>query len=414
MRIPPVYPSSLPRLHTPTPSDIEAVGDEIARLSARVNAAQLELLTLLREFDAAEGWSAGGFRSCAHWLSWRTGLSLGPAREKVRVARALEHLPKIGGEMAAGRCSYSKVRALTRVATAENEAALIEFSEHATVSQVERMVREWKRVDRQEDPNIDELRHQRRYLSVYPNGEGMYEVRGRLTPEVGALLSKALELAEAELYRSKSECSAEQRRADAMGEVLRKQGNAAIQALICVAEDGSAHTEEGVHVSPETSKQLTCDAEVTRVTRTAEGRVLDVGRTRRTVPGRMRKALKVRDQGRCRFPRCSSTRCDAHHIRHWSDGGETRLGNLVLLCRFHHRQIHHGRFQVEMNAAGEPRFRWPDGTEISAVPAPETVTPGDVNRWLGERPEISPEAGMPLGLWGGINYELAVADFRGR
>jgi hypothetical protein len=126
------------------PADVEALGDEIARLSAHMHAAEYRLLTLLREFDEREGWGAGGFLSCAHWLSWRTGLSAGPAREKVRVARALAHLPLIGARMERGQFSYSKVRALTRVATPENEAELIHFAEHATVAQVERLVRGWR------------------------------------------------------------------------------------------------------------------------------------------------------------------------------------------------------------------------------------------------------------------------------
>ncbi|MCY4397927.1 MAG: DUF222 domain-containing protein, partial [Gemmatimonadetes bacterium] len=102
------------------PLDADPLGDEIAALCAHINAATYRLLTLLRVYDEEERWQ--GCRSCAHWLSWRTGISLGPAREKVRVARCLPSLPLISGALAKGEISYSKVRALTRVASADSEA----------------------------------------------------------------------------------------------------------------------------------------------------------------------------------------------------------------------------------------------------------------------------------------------------
>ena len=378
----PSHPSSHPTPH-PVHQDVETLGDEIARLSAHIQAAQYQLLTLLRQFDEAEGWASGGFRSCAHWLSWRTGLSLGPARERIRVAHALADLPLISARMERGQFSYSKVRALTRVATEENEEELIEFTEHADVGQVERLVRGWRRLDRdaavqEEEAREEEMRHEGRYLTLHVDDDGMMVIRGRLTPEVGELLRKALEAQEAELFKADRESSPGQRRADALGEVLRSPDGPSVHVLLHVAEDGSrteegwSRLEHGVGVSAETSRRMSCDAVVTEVHRATEGMggpgdqtnghgggrrrsggaVLDVGRARRTVSGRLRTALEVRDEGRCRFPGCSSTRCDAHHIKHWSRGGETKLGNLVLLCRFHHRAVHEGGFKVAIVGGG--------------------------------------------------------------
>ncbi|MFO8175024.1 MAG: DUF222 domain-containing protein, partial [Longimicrobiales bacterium] len=118
--------------------DTEALGDEIARLSAHIHAATHQLLVLIRAFDEGEGW-AWGFRSCAEWLSWRTGISPGPAREKVRVARALGDLPLLSAAMARGELSFSRVRAITRIANAENEAELLELARHATAAHLERI-----------------------------------------------------------------------------------------------------------------------------------------------------------------------------------------------------------------------------------------------------------------------------------
>ncbi len=183
-----------------TPQDLERLGDEIARLAAHLHAATYQLLEMVREFDERGGWS-GGFRSCGHWLSWRTGIGIGPAREKVRVARALSSLPGISAAMAWGELSYSKVRALTRVATPENEGDLLGIARHATAAHIEKLVRAWRRVDRTLEANEEQRRHQRRSLHLYPEEDGSYVLRGRLEPEVGALLEKALEWAVEALYQ---------------------------------------------------------------------------------------------------------------------------------------------------------------------------------------------------------------------
>jgi len=127
--------------------DLEQLGDRIAELSAHLDAATARLLDLIREFDAREGWS-NGFRSCAHWLSWRVGLDLGAARERVRVARALATLPRIAASLARAEISYAKARAITRVATPATEERLLTVAQTGTAEHVERIVRGWRHVDR--------------------------------------------------------------------------------------------------------------------------------------------------------------------------------------------------------------------------------------------------------------------------
>ena len=215
------------RLPPPPPdvlTDTQRLGEEIAELAAQLTAATYRLLLLLREFEEREGWACG-FRSCAHWLSWRTGLALGPAREKVRVARALAELPGISAAMERGELSYSKVRALSRVATAENEEALLELAHAGTAQHVERVVRAWRWVDRQEEKEREEVRHASRYLEAYTDDDGMVVIRGRLEPEAGTALLRALEAAGQVLYDEEREretaattgVPAAQRRADAIG-----------------------------------------------------------------------------------------------------------------------------------------------------------------------------------------------------
>lgn len=367
----------------------DPLGDEIAELSAHIDAAQYRLLKLIHRYDTEELWS--GWRSCAHWLSWRTGITLGPARERLRVARCLASLPETSAEMEKGRLSWSKVRALTRIATAENEGRWLEFARHATASQVERLVRAQRSAEAAVaalDGRESELAD-RRYLRVRVDEDGMYELRGRLLPEVGALLMQALDAAVDELHRAEPAPSGPpatqgERRHDALEAWLEDRTEADVQVVVhtVAGSDGVLTTEDGAHVPAATSGRLSCDAETVRVTRGLDGSILDLGRRRRTVDWRLRKALDVRDGG-CRFPGCGSRYTQAHHAIPWSEGGKTALDNLILLCRFHHRTVHEGGWTVKMGPAGAARFRDPAGRAVPAVPplredvkAPRTADSG--------------------------------------
>src|SRR5262245_25978106 len=175
----------------PSNVDLERLGDQIAELAAHLDAATARLLDLIREFDARGGWG-NGFASCAHWLTWRVGLALGAAREHVRVARALGSLPRLREALVRGELSYSKVRALTRVATPETEERLLAVGHAGTAEHVEMIVRGWRRVDRIAEAREAQRQYDARSLHVYPDEDGTVRIRGRLTPEVGALLVQAL------------------------------------------------------------------------------------------------------------------------------------------------------------------------------------------------------------------------------
>ena len=371
-----------------------ALGDAIAELTARIQAATYELLVLIREFDDRGGW-APGWASCAHWLNWRTGLALGAAREKVRVARALATLPKLSAAMGRGQVSYSKVRAITRVATPVTEERLLDFALAGTAAHVERLVRAWRQVDREVEADDDRRRHAGRHLDTWVDEDGMLVVRGRLTPEAGAVLQRALEAAEDRLYRDAAEPErgsgadtakeAGRRRADALtavaesalaadldagvaGERYQVVVHADAGALRAPSGDGQSALDDGTHVPAETSRRLACDAATVTMTHAPDGAVLDVGRRRRTVPPAIRRALAARDR-RCRFPGCESRRCDAHHLQHWADGGATRLDNLVLLCRRHHRAVHEEGFRIDLLDAGEVLVTHPGGWPVLDAPA---------------------------------------------
>ena len=384
------FGASIPASAISRQDQIEQLGDAIAELSARIQAATYELLVLIRQFEASGGWN-NGFLSVAHWLNWRTGLDLGAAREKVRVARALADLPLLSAAMQRGRLSYSKVRALTRVATSENERSLLDFARCGTAAHVERLVRAWRRVDRVAEAEDEKRRHETRELRTWIDADGMLVIRGRLSPEVGAVVTRALEAASerlrqeaAETDPAAEEVTTGQRRADALGLVAESalaadldRGTAAdryqvvlhVDEAVLQSDDapGQSALEDGPYVSAETSRRVACDAATVKMRRGSGGQLLDVGRKTRTVSPALRRALTARDR-RCRFPGCTARHCDAHHVRHWAQGGSTRLENLVLLCRRHHRAVHEEGFGVRLWDDGDARFSWPDGRPLTAAP----------------------------------------------
>ncbi len=376
---------------SPDTDRLETLEEEIVLLAAHIHAAEHRFLTLVAEYDRLRGWELAGHRSCAHWLAFRTGFDLGACRERVRAARALVKLPEIGASMSRGELSFSAVRALTRVATPENEADLLDLARGATTAQLERMVRGFKLGSRQDEAEREKERFESRTFSVFPDEEGMYEVKGRLTPEIGALLMRAVEAASDALYHERKSVSAEtsfrdaaHRRADALGRVAERamaagfEENAPVsgtkaeryQVLLHVDQEtlksdgsglGQSELEDGTRVSAETSRRLSCDAAVVSIGHGADGSVLDVGRRTRTIPPAVRRALEARDRG-CRFPGCGLRFTDAHHIQHWADGGETKLENLLLLCGHHHRLLHEQGWRAEWwGRDKQPAFRDPKG-----------------------------------------------------
>ncbi|MFV1986327.1 MAG: DUF222 domain-containing protein [Gemmatimonadota bacterium] len=390
---------------------VEDLGDSIVSMAGHLHAGASRFLEMIAEFDRVSGWERGGHRNCACWLAYRAGFDAGTAREHVRVARALRRLPETAAAMSRGELSFSKVRALTRGATPATEADLVELAAGCTAAQLEYVIRGYKKANRTTEAALERERHESRTLSIFPDENGMYVVKGLLDPEVGALAMRGIEAASDALYRERkpivdgrvrdSEREAARRRSDALGLLVERglgagfgsrgegrdtvsdggadgpQSDAPIsgtraaryqvvlhveaETLAAEGEPGRSELEDGTRVSAETSRRVACDAGLVRVTRGQDGQVLDVGRRRRTIPPALRRALEVRDHG-CRFPGCGLRFTDAHHMVHWADGGETSLENTVLLCRHHHRLVHEGGWGVESWGKGRAAFRDPRGS----------------------------------------------------
>jgi 5-methylcytosine-specific restriction endonuclease McrA len=420
--------------------ELDRLGDEIAELSVHLEAATAGLLDLIREFDARGGWN-NGFRSCAEWLSWRVGLDLGAARQKVRVARALGTLPRIAQALAHGELSYAKVRALTRVATPQTEERLLAVGRAGTAEHVERIVRGWRRMDRKAETREAAHQHTSRALHVYPDADGTVIVRGRLAPEVGVLLLKALGAARDTLYQQARACrsdagvtdvSAEpstmaQQQADALallaeaalhrgidpgapGERYQVVVHVDASVLADPDEAGQSVLEDGLRVCAETSQRLACDASRVVMRHDRDGRLLEIGARTRTIPPALRRALQHRDHG-CRFPGCGLPFGQGHHIRHWAQGGPTTLSNLAMLCRRHHRAVHEEGYQVERLPDGELQFRQPNGWLLPDVPPPPAVAsdPGEVIRARNEADGLALNARTAMPGWRGEPLDVGYA-----
>lgn len=369
---------------------VEDLAERIAAMAADIDAAMCRWLELIAEFDRREGWAIEGASSCAAWVSWRCAVGPTAAREHVRVARRLADLPRVRAAFARGELSYSKVRAITRVEDVAREEELVELAGNATAAQLERIVSSYRSAARVETDAERALAE--RFLSLTWDDDGALRVSGRLPADQGALLMRAIELAAEQLRGDTAEPvePVQARRADALsaladralaGEARRTGGDRtqvvihvddeALAAPTCctghteAARTGRRELEHGPALAHATARRLACDAAVVRVAE-REGQPLSVGRKARTVPPALRRALRARDGG-CRFPGCTHHRfVDAHHIRHWADGGETSLDNLVHLCTHHHRLLHEGGFTVRAKPHGF-EFRTPTGRLLREV-----------------------------------------------
>ena len=462
---------------------------EITVLAGHLNAAQHRFLKLLAEFDSEEGWNGGGIRSGAHWLNWKCGIDLGAAREKLRVAHALETLPLISAAMAGGELSYSKARALTRVATAQTEADLLMMARHGTAAHVEDIVRGFRRAQDALELTREARQFEGRSVTWFHDDDGSLVLKARLPAEIGALVVRAFEAATADWQAptrawsgsdvvwaeagaeggvgSRVEGGAEDRerdstedrtkdsididtkgdatlvdnvsgeasfsptipttlgqaRADALAEMAEsflKVGQASLTggerqqivihvdaATLIGRVPGRCEIEDGPAIAVETARRLSCDASRVTVLEDERGQPLDVGRRTRTIPPAIGRALRARDRG-CRVPGCTSKRfLDAHHIRHWVDGGQTRLSNLTLLCHAHHRQVHEGQLRIQRLDDGALVFRSGEGDPIEGCGQLTGCADDLVARHLREGPTLTPETAVTR--WAGESLDLGLA-----
>ena len=491
--------------HPSTPDDFSHLSNDelaaaVATLAAHIHAATWRLLTLIAELDRRGVWADQGALTCAHWLGWSCGIDAHTAREKVRVARALEGLPLLSAAAARGELGYSKLRALTRIATSENEADLVDIGLHGTAGHVEKFVRLYRQAELAVETERADTQHRERSLTYWYEDDGSLVLHGRFPPETGARILSALDAAmeahaaeqpasqwnnEGEAPDVRNGTSRDEtmgsasafsgaaqsdgvhvprgtspdgrkpafgdrlpepaeyfsphvpggtyprrpshtvRRADAlawMAERVFEEGEAPRLSLhrheVVVHVDaevlargtaGRCEIEHHTALAAETARRLCCDGGIVATVDGPRGEPLSVGRRTRSIPPALRRALMSRDRG-CRFPGCPSTyRLHGHHVRHWAEGGETALDNLVLLCPVHHRLVHEGGFDVRRFDDGALRFTDPNGEAVRAPAPREASSPDNVaaqNNALG----LVIDSETAMAHWHGerIDYDHAV------
>ena len=326
------------------------------------------------------------------------------ARERLRVAHALGKLPKIDEAFSNGTLSFSKVRAMTRVADETNEDYLLMIATHGTAHHVERLIAQYRRAKKLQDVEFANELYSRREVTYYYDHDGCLVMKARIPADQGELIVKALEMAmDAEFVGAAESVGAAlaanedpepiaARRADALTQIAetymnnsKNSGSTADRYQVVVhvgAERNDPHLDNGPHVTAVTSKRIACDCSRTVIQEDENGEPLNIGRRSRTIPPPMRRALKARDGG-CRFPGCTNHKfVDGHHIIHWADGGETSLKNLVLLCRHHHHLVHEGGFDCKRSKDGEIWFEYGKSRRLDTFPKYNSVTLEESLAWM--------------------------------
>ena len=343
----------------------DAIGPDLQALQRHINECEAEFERRLLRFDKGEGFTGDGALSARGWLRWQCNISPSSASDRVQTARRLASLEVTEEAFAAGDISYANASLIARTAaelgekwSQESEAILVSAAKELSPDRLRIAIMHLRHY-LEPDGVLDEANanHERRVLHLSQTLDGIFYLNGRLDAEGGATLKAAIDSLMRPPAEDDQRCPSE-RRADAMVEMARLQLDGGqlpesggqkphlvvsteLTTLCKAPGSPAAELEWAQPIPAETARRLACDASLTLV---VDGEAHGTGRV---VPGSMRRALVARDKG-CRFPGCDmpASWTDAHHIRHWADGGPTKLWNLILMCRRHHRLLHEGGWKL--------------------------------------------------------------------
>jgi Domain of unknown function (DUF222)/HNH endonuclease len=355
-----------------------AIGDDLQELRRHINGCEAEFTRRLRRFDKGGGYAATPALTAKAWLRWKCNFSPAAAADRVAVARHLDDLPLATEAFADGDISYPHAAMIARTAEklgqkmeSNAETILVTAAKELDLGQLRVVTMKLLHL-MDPDSVLDESNesHERRFLSLSQTLDGVFYLNGRLDAEGGAILQTALN-ALGGPPTAEDKRTPKQRRADLLVELARRQldgGNlpevggqrphlaVTVSMATLANQPGSpaAELDWAQPIPAETARRLACDAAITPVFLGSESDQPRADKTTRVISGSQRKALVVRDKG-CRFPGCDRPAdwTDAHHLKHWADGGETVMDNLVLLCRRHHRKVHEEGWHLGMTADGE-------------------------------------------------------------
>src|SRR6266852_4951683 len=336
----------------------DAMGDDQIALQRICNRVQAEGLRRLRHFDSGQGYAPSGALSARAWLRWQLNLTANAASERVAISRKMPALPKTDQAFAEGDISYRHVALIAETAgqlgekfEAQAETILVDVSKEVCPWRLQRAIWNLRHCLDSDGVLSDANKaHDRRCLHMSQTLDGVYRIDGWLDAEGGTVLNTALNSVMGPRLAG-DDRSALERRADAAVELARRQLDAGQlpevggqKPHLAVSVDMATLSKEPGSIPAETARRLACDAAITPIIDR------EADHTSRVVPGATRRALVARDKG-CRFPGCDCPPAwtDAHHIKHWADGGPTSLDNLILLCRRHHRLVHEEGWTLQMD-----------------------------------------------------------------
>jgi hypothetical protein len=338
--------------------------EDLVELDLQITRLSAQRSRRLGEIDRRSTYEDLGYLSTASWVRDRCNISAREAAKRVHRARSIMLMPATAAAHAEGELNTQVVDMLAAARKrhpdtfSEHESTLVEQAVNLTPRDASRLIAYWRQALDHHDEDAA-VQHSRRRLHVAATFEGMVHGEFDLDPESGEAVITALR-ALAETTDDSDERTPAQRRADALVELCRDyldHGDTPVRggekphiSLLVSLETlerraGRLCELDGTGVmTAEAARRLACDAGISRMITKGESEPLDVGRRTRTIPPAIRRALVLRDGG-CVIVGCDRPPrwCDAHHIRHWLDGGPTALHNLELLCRRHHRMTHDGR-----------------------------------------------------------------------
>ncbi len=339
-------------------------------------AVRFDLLTEITRLEGSEVWKTEGAVSMVDWLVGRYRTSVATAREWLKVARALDALPKIRGVFAEGRLSWDQLRALLKIATPDDET---EWAERAPTMSVAQLRAATRTVTSEA---VVEEHQGRRVQWWFDEHRPLFRMTVQMGNVEGATLATWL-TRRADQYDPDPESGVyedfESRCADALSELASQalaEDRDHDRATLLIHTDlvtllsgiGTSTVADGPAMANDTLRRLACDARLQLALTNPHDTVIGVGRTTRTIPPWLTRLVRGRDQG-CRFPGCRRTRwVQIHHIIHWADGGPTNLDNLITLCGHHHRLIHEHRWTIAGNPDHTITWHHPNGTPFMPQP----------------------------------------------
>ncbi|MEN8238861.1 MAG: DUF222 domain-containing protein [Actinomycetota bacterium] len=342
--------------------------EAVVTLKESMDASNARLLLLIAEFDRRNIPSTEYELSTTAWLKHRCRMSATEASGTVKTARSLTEMPTVTEQALSGNVVQSAVKLLARVRDTHpdefplHEAVFADVASYLGPKDMRRVVSHW---EQQVDypaavADTESVRRSRRFY-FNKSYRGMWNATGDFDPESGHVISTAMRaMTDPGNLDPTDTRSAPQRNADALTDICAHflNHNTTVQTSggekphIAVTVDYQVLKREldqlpeidGTVVDPETLRRITCDAGIIPIVLGSDSEILDVGRKTRTIPAALRRALEHRDGG-CTWAGCDApvSWCDAHHIIHWADGGETALHNLILICRRHHTATHNGK-----------------------------------------------------------------------